>query len=274
MSAIIIFLSEMNRNGREILYDWDQIVYNAQATLGPRKQDSFQIVVVLSGRMHLTLDQQTSVPLPPGKGIWLVPGSTEFFAMSPTEQTHHWWIHADPKLYRNTGSSNLPPHQRVFDCRDDLQSLAERLLHSGVRQLDSARGYLPAIADAACWWVLEQIGLGGSRPTQDHPAVARALNLIHHAYPEPLDLPTLARRSGVSPQQLTRLFQQSQGTSPIRYLWHYRDEQAVRLLRDSGFTISEIAARCGYANPYHFTRRITRHYGVPPRALRQHFWNP
>ncbi len=274
MPVPIISLSEMNRDGRKILYSWDEIVYNAQATFGPRMQNSYQLVVVLSGHMQLTLNQRETVTLCRGQGIWLVPETTEFFAMSCTEKTRHWWIHADPDLYKNSGSTELPPHQRVFTHHDELQSLANRLLHSGVLQVDFPHGYLPAIADAACWWALEQLGLGGNRSLARHPAVVRALALIHNAYPDPLDLPTLARRSGVSPQQLTRLFQQSHGTSPVRYLWHYRDEQAVRLLRDSGLSISEIASRCGYANPYHLTRRITRHYGVPPRALRQQFWNP
>ena len=81
-----------------------------------------------------------------------------------------------------------------------------------------------------------------------------------------------AQQAAVTPQHLIRLFRQQHQLTPGRYLWQTRVEQGAGLLTATGLTVSEIADRCGFKNPFHFSRLLRKMQGVSPRQLRQKAW--
>ena len=44
--------------------------------------------------------------------------------------------------------------------------------------------------------------------------------------------------------------------------------EARKLLEDGRYNVAEVAYRVGYANPGHFSRAFSRHFGVPPKKYR------
>jgi AraC-like DNA-binding protein len=97
----------------------------------------------------------------------------------------------------------------------------------------------------------------GNRPTANatiHPAVARALKILQTRFRENWSLERLAKESGISRARLAQLFRRQVGTSIHKVLNKVRVEQAQLLLKDSDFTISEIAEHCGFATSQHFAR--------------------
>jgi AraC-like DNA-binding protein len=49
-------------------------------------------------------------------------------------------------------------------------------------------------------------------------------------------------------------------------------ERGAALLSATGLTVSQIADRCGFKNPFHFSRLLRKMQGVSPRQLRQRAW--
>ncbi len=85
-------------------------------------------------------------------------------------------------------------------------------------------------------------------------------------------LAAAARAAAVTPQHLIRLFRAHDGVTPGRYLWQLRLERGAGLLAASGLTVAEIAERCGFKNPFHFSRLLRQRQGLSPRQLRQRAW--
>src|SRR5450631_4524764 len=81
-----------------------------------------------------------------------------------------------------------------------------------------------------------------------------------------------ALAAGITPQHLIRLFRQHYQITPGRYLWQTRVERGAGLLAATGLTVSEIADRCGFKNPFHFSRLLRKSQGLSPRQLRQRAW--
>jgi transcriptional regulator GlxA family with amidase domain len=81
-----------------------------------------------------------------------------------------------------------------------------------------------------------------------------------------------SRAAAITPQHLIRVFRQHYQVTPGRYLWHARVERGAGLLAATGLTVSEIADRCGFKNPFHFSRLLRKMQGVSPRELRQRAW--
>jgi AraC-like DNA-binding protein len=63
---------------------------------------------------------------------------------------------------------------------------------------------------------------------------------------------------------LNRLFRRYQGVSPYQYLLRCKMNLAARDLMSSGGFVKEVAARAGYADPYHFSRVFKAVHGISP----------
>jgi AraC family transcriptional regulator len=82
---------------------------------------------------------------------------------------------------------------------------------------------------------------------------------------------TLAEMAGVahmSPYHFSRLFKESTGLTPHRYVIERRVQRAKELLGSTALPIAEIAFSCGFANQSHLNRHFQRLLGVNPKALR------
>lgn len=60
---------------------------------------------------------------------------------------------------------------------------------------------------------------------------------------------------------------------PKRYLEEFKLRQAAELLVSGSLPVAEIAARLGYRDPYHFSRRFKHFAGVSPERYRREFPN-
>jgi len=80
---------------------------------------------------------------------------------------------------------------------------------------------------------------------------------------------TLERLCGVSATHLRRLFVTHLGMPPHRWLVHERLLKAQSLLADTGLSVSEIGARCGFADVFHFSREFKRQMGASPAHWRK-----
>lgn len=99
-------------------------------------------------------------------------------------------------------------------------------------------------------------------------AVIRAKRYIDEHFQEKWDIENVAEIVGISPPYLSRLFKQHLKLSPSQYLWDLRIVKGANLLRATSLSVSEIAYRCGYQTPYHFSRHIKQKFGCSPTALR------
>jgi transcriptional regulator GlxA family with amidase domain len=105
-----------------------------------------------------------------------------------------------------------------------------------------------------------------------HPAIAKVRGHIRRAYAMPLDLGDLAKAGGVSRQHLLRVYRRAGAGSPLDELWACRLETARELLQQTGLSVEAVADRCGFSNPFHFSRKFRRRFGISPRSYRQRVW--
>jgi len=97
---------------------------------------------------------------------------------------------------------------------------------------------------------------------------ARARALIELRYAEPLKIGDLATSAFLSTGRFTEVFRAEVGCSPREYLGQIRIQAAKGLLLETDFTVSAIAARCGFPDPAYFTRFFRQEVGVSPSEFR------
>jgi AraC-like DNA-binding protein len=82
-------------------------------------------------------------------------------------------------------------------------------------------------------------------------------------------VPVLARRAGVSPRHLGRLFARHLQCPPGRFVELVRVDVARRLLAIGDEPITTIGRQVGFASPETMRRAFVRIVGVPPRVYRR-----
>ena len=99
--------------------------------------------------------------------------------------------------------------------------------------------------------------------------VSRALQLIDQGF---LDLGTvdaLAREIHVGPRQLSRLFQQHLGASPVEVAQTRRLHFAKKLLDETPMSLTEICFAAGFGSVRRFNAVFIATYGRSPKQLRE-----
>lgn len=259
------------RSARSAKVLFGDVVYEPGGTCGPRIQQDYQLVVLVEGEARVDVEGQT-VKIAAGEVGLFRPGRREFFQLAERRKTHHTWCSVHPSLVAPAlatacaGAPEVLPVSRRF----------EQLMELGLSLPRAAGESAPGLVESLGLAALQEYLFAGQRApaaeTDEPDALRRALEWIgqegHHA----TDLATLARESGVSPAQLVKLFRRHLGTTPIRHVWETRTRRGAQLLRETGLTVGEIAFRCGFQTPFHFSRWVRELYGLAPRELRRREW--
>jgi AraC family transcriptional regulator len=95
----------------------------------------------------------------------------------------------------------------------------------------------------------------------------RAIEYIQDQLESGLTVSGIARSVHMSPYHFARLFKQSTGKSPYRYVIHARAKRAKELLKSGKFSIVEIAHRLGFADQSHLNRQLKDVFGATPKML-------
>lgn len=103
-----------------------------------------------------------------------------------------------------------------------------------------------------------------------NPQLRRVLDYIQSNLDQEIKLADLAALLGMSQYYFCRLFRQSMGVAPYKYVIQQRVEWAKRLLRQpQRMAIANIALECGFSNQSALSKHFRKLTGVTPNAYRK-----
>ena len=163
----------------------------------------------------------------------------------------------------------IPQNFRL--CRE-----LEYLLRIIGQEVASDRGNGQIFAESAIRLVAIQVAKSAwTKPTslksvQPQPDIrtCRAIEFIEAHFSRDISLLEIGVAAGLSPTQLTHLFQKTTGKTPYSYVISRRLRQAVHLLRHTNLPIAHIALEVGFADQAHLTRTFQRRLGKTPKLVR------
>ncbi|NGP45543.1 AraC family transcriptional regulator [Bacillaceae bacterium SIJ1] len=234
---------------------------------GPRHQSELQILLLHSGSMLTTIGHK-QIDLKPGQMMLLLPDQQVHIAFSSQEETWHRWITVfeydiDVKILEMM--HQLPQHRLISE---QMNRLLDALVGIQRQNIPGSSAVLNTLALS----VFQQYAIECKNDVKEltvHPAVTLVQTLIQERYHEELTLSLLASKGCISVSYLVRLFRQNTRMTPMQYIWKYRMERGVELLRTTGLTVKEIADRCGFKSPYHFSRIVKTNKGLTPTDIQK-----
>ena len=101
--------------------------------------------------------------------------------------------------------------------------------------------------------------------------MAPALDAMKKSDHRTLSIKELGGLVHMSLSSFERKFKKYFSMSPKQYMRHLRVQQACHMLVQSAYSLSRVAAECGYADQSHFNREFLRVMKETPRQYRKRF---
>jgi AraC-like DNA-binding protein len=99
--------------------------------------------------------------------------------------------------------------------------------------------------------------------------LAQVLQYLRCNCTQPIDLDELARRYGYSARNLRRVFREATATTPHDYLVKLRLCRAIRTLRSSDASITDVALASGFSDGNYFSYAFRKLTGMSPSRYRR-----
>ncbi|MFI7131519.1 helix-turn-helix domain-containing protein [Nonomuraea sp. NPDC050153] len=243
--------------------------YPPGSAFGPREARSYQFVWLLGGSATWLWDD-LALSLAPGRLLLIRPGMRDAFRWDPRTPTRHAYVH-----FTLTGQLPVdwPLVRDLTGRHDPMGALCQYLLWLGAECPPGWR-----VLACETLRLLTLTFLADPAPAQRTPAtlpspvIAMTRAVREHwsdGVARPVPMRELASAARVSPSTLSRTFRRVFGVGPVAAVELLRLTRAEPLLWQSNLSMRAIAAQCGFADAYHFSRRFRAVYGMAPTAFRR-----
>lgn len=223
----------------------------------------YVLIVPLSGSGRVVAGAQ-SIPLGPGRCLLIAP--FQFHHYRAISRRNIDWLF----ITFTSGSRAADSSTRASTTSSAFWVDLRELVRSFRRQ------HLTGNADCLSWrlaLILDHFTEYTRSPKQPNARVVKEKLLLQvcaevsNHLREPLPVPQLARRLGMSSSHLRHRFQQIAGISVGRFLREFRLRHAAELLATGQTNVSEASSACGWDTPYSFSRAFRNYWGRPPKAF-------
>ena len=146
-------------------------------------------------------------------------------------------------------------------------------------RFNSRQDYLPAIMgmqnlDQLKEWFVGKImaacqNIQGKRSEKSNRIIEMAKNYIKSNYNKDISLEDVSRVVNISPYYFSKIFKEDTGENFIEYLTCIRIDRAKELLETTEYSMKEICAQIGYADPNYFSRSFKKNVGVTPTEYKE-----
>lgn len=244
---------------------------------GPYVRNHYLFHYVISGKGSLEANGRY-YPIHAGQGFLICPNQVTAYAADQHDPWEYVWLEFDgiivPGCLRQAGLSDRQPVYSPGSAQMGRQLQAQMMAMIDQSEASSmqliGQGFL--FLDLLVRSSGHQEGRGGKRLRDFY--IKEALSFIEQHYMHNISVEDIADCCGLDRSYFGRVFRDTMGASPQRFLMLYRMAKAERLLKESRLSISEISAMVGYENPLHFSRAFKAVYDIPPREYRQRNFNP
>ena len=197
----------------------------------------------------------------------------QYYAPAFESRWHFWWLHFEGKCAFDLVELLNEADLSVLDLsnRPDFPRYFQRLRELE-RSVDRNRELL--LSNLVGEMLSEMIFYRQRRISEQKyaiylPAIERMTAYILEHYHEELTVEWMARQCNISKYYFIRVFRCVTGDTPYTFLTLCRLKQAKRLLLDTDDTVSEIAARVGYADVKNFIASFKKNVGITPLQFRK-----
>lgn len=282
---------QTDRNRKEIkshgTYDFPVLVSHERLSYFERRtflwhwHTELEWTYVVEGEIHYQINEKTYY-LKPGQGVLCNSNMLHTGRPGNTEDCHYMSITLHPRLLGGYEDSFLQKNYVNWIVENpsissiflDPQVEWNREILEGLKEIVRLYEERDGEYDFRIYLLLMEGWLQVCRHLQGTPQVMNAsrntarlkkiLTYIHGHYQEKITLENIAEEINICSSECCRFFKKYMKESLFDYLLDYRVDQSLPLLAKGEYSITEVAAMCGFSNSAYFSKVFRERMGYTP----------
>lgn len=245
-------------------------------SFGPAARNHYLFHYVISGTGKLIANnskgQAREYLIHSGQGFMIFPRQINTYIADEKLPWEYVWVEFDGMRAREVvETAGLSPDQPVYHAsyKDLRENMKDEMLymakHGGASPFHLI-GHLYLFIDYLSR-SSASTQLSSNGKVRDF-YIKEALNFIEQNFQNDISIEQIATFCGLNRTYFGRIFKDTVGKSPQRFLLNYRMTKAAELLKLTELSVSDIGNAVGYPNQLHFSRAFKNIYGVSPREWR------
>lgn len=240
----------------------------------------YEIIHILSGSFHLTLDNDTNV-YHAGDVIFIMDGTLH----GGNPQNHSCIYdcivfdlqilmkdnHACAKTIHDIMTHKIVIHNLLSEVSPHIVPIVTNLTDALSRKQAGyefiTQGCLYQLIGTILKEHLYEENVYDEKSSDQLNSIKNVLAHISENYYNSISLNGLARIAGMNPKYFCRYFRSMTGRTPIDYLNYYRIECACEMLSTKNISIKETAISCGFNDESYFIRTFHKYKGITPKQF-------
>ena len=246
-------------------------------SFGPARRGHYLFHFIINGRGELHADDSRGVThtfrLHAGEGFMIFPEQINTYVADKSNPWEYTWLEFDGLRVKHAldaaGLSQEEPVYRTKSpelrerLKDEMLYIAEHSEASNFELIGHLYLFMDSLTRSA-----ENAGrLAASRMREFY--IREAVSYIESNYHRNITVEELSAALRLNRSYFGKIFRESTGKSPQRFLMNYRMIKAAELLASTDLAVKEIGAAVGYENQLHFSRAFKAVYEVSPREWRR-----
>lgn len=246
----------------------------------PHLHRNMEIYHILSGECFMNIQSET-LHCVEGDFVMVLPDIVHSFYLGEESGCTFQHVHFNPSMFQNIVLENkgvYPTtlmHAILFSSQlyyrmktdDIMEQYIQRLidLYKSADSLFSSANINVTLMNLMLY-VLDHTGPSNqSEKTQlQNSYVAFALNYIHTNYTSKIKQEDIAQELHISVRYLSKLFKNYMGITLSNYINTYRVNRSIELMKDTDYTLTEIALLVGFKDSQHYSKVFMRMVNETP----------
>ncbi len=205
------------------------------------------------------------------KGCFWILGTTDYHSITFSQNTEIINISLSPDITGDKVCEALTsayPVTGVFNAEDDeneILSLAKSLTEQQENDI-FFKEYGKSIINLVC---IELLRKTNTTFKKSGSTVKKAVEYAEKNFRKDINLKSVSREIGLSPNYLSMLFAKEYSVTFTQYLTHLRLKHACRLLLDTEFSSKQVCFECGFNSYEYFYAVFKKCMGTTPGAYKK-----
>ena len=237
----------------------------------PNGRGDYQLLYVASGKVQFFFDQKERI-VTKGNMVLFRPGETQIYNLYAQDKPETYWVHF-------TGSSveslldyyQMPKGENVFftGTSPDYQWLFRQMIQELQLMRVNFDDLLTMNLRHIFLMINRYLKEGKSLGTDMIDVVERATHYFNENYNQPISVEKYAEEHNFTPSWFIQNFKHITKMTPLQYIVSLRITNAMNLMDNTGYNVSQIAEAVGYDNALYFSRLFKKHMGISPSEYKQ-----
>lgn len=240
-------------------------------TSRPKGRGDYQLYYVASGKLHIILEGKEKV-LTKGNMVLFRPGETQIYNIYAADKPETYWVHfTGADVEQLLERYDLPKGENLFYVGNssDYQWLFGQMIRELQLRRPNFEDLLAMNLRTMILMINRSIIECKNAGTLVLDEIEKAIHYFNDNYNRPIVIEDYAERHLMSPCWFIQNFKQLTKTTPMQYIVSLRITNAMNMLENKNYNVSQIAAAVGYDNALYFSRLFKKHTGMSPKEYRK-----